>query len=599
MNLSMMNIGEYEEILGNPRNFIENFCYITTKDGKFEVIKLNYPQRRLMEIVEKSLEEKRPIRIRVLKARQMGFSTLISALGFWWAAMNENSAYAVVAHKETSASSIFEKNKIFYDNLPKVLRPMTNRFNSERISFNGNGQADYDEVGGLRSKIFFGTAGGGELFRGETILFLHKSEVAFWEDKEGTLKKSLNATVPETWFSAIIEETTANGYNEFKDDWDRSVRGEDDYIPLFVGWNEMEEYQSTPPSDFELTEKELFLQMEYDLTDAQLFWRRKKIANDYGGNDKWFQQEYPLTPEEAFIASGFGVFDGDIVAAGYKYSHKPKFQKEITSALIKERLLVWEEPEIKEIVEYEQLSRWSIKKQEYEYYDGTLEVARKQVYANYTVGVDTSGMGADWNQIAVWHNITKKMVARLAIKNLPEQYLAKVVVEIAKYYFDAMIAVEVNYSHALYDYMIDEGYKNFYFTENYARVDKKKEVLEYGWNTTKASKGPLISTLRAALSENPSIIPDREFWSQAEYYLMEDSQKNIMNAAKGHFDDLVMAAAIGYIVCCSFQAKQVYSQKTQKIKHNDKIGGIIVGGLDLNPKQKSTKLRKGVYTNNA
>ena len=35
-----------------------------------------------MDMVEKALKKKRPVRIRVLKARQMGFSTLISALGF-------------------------------------------------------------------------------------------------------------------------------------------------------------------------------------------------------------------------------------------------------------------------------------------------------------------------------------------------------------------------------------------------------------------------------------------------------------------------------------------------------------------------------------
>ena len=49
---------------------------------------------------------------------------------------------------------------------------MTSKFNSERIFFDGNG----GEIQGLRSRVFFGTAGGGELFRGETINFLHKSE---------------------------------------------------------------------------------------------------------------------------------------------------------------------------------------------------------------------------------------------------------------------------------------------------------------------------------------------------------------------------------------------------------------------------------------
>lgn len=587
------NLETYEEILASPRAFIENFCYITTKDGKFELFKLNYPQQKLMDLVEKGLKENKPIRIRVLKARQMGFSTLISAIGFWWSAMNENSTYAVVAHKDSSASSIFEKNKIFYDNLPKPLRPQTNRFNSERISFS------IDGGGGLRSKIFFGTAGGGELFRGETILFLHKSEIAFWEDKTGTLKKSLNATVPYEPFSCIIEETTANGYNEFKDVWDRSVRGDDDYTPLFVGWNEMVEYAITPPQGFEMTEKELQLQMEYDLTDSQIFWRRIKINNDYDGNELWFQQEYPLTPEEAFIASGMGVFDSDTIRKGYLSAVAPIELREITSEPIKERLQIWELPEEIEEVEFNQLVRYNEELQDYEYYNGDIEIARTKVMANYTIAVDTSGLGADFNQIVVWHNIKKKMVARIGIKNISEEKLAKVVVEIAEFYNNSIVGAEVNYSHAIYDYITDLGYKNCYYTENTSRIDKMQNNRELGWKTTKLTKAPIISALRALLNERPDAIPDKQFWYETEYYVLQDVATNKMNAVSGHHDDIIMANAIAHYICNSFQAKQTYTRKIEKnssIAHKNDIIGI---GIFDKPKGKTNKLKKGVYSNNA
>lgn len=587
------NLETYEKILASPREFIENFCYITTKDGKFELFKLNYPQKKLMNLVEEGLKEKKPIRIRVLKARQMGFSTLISALGFWWSAMNENSTYAVVAHKESSASSIFEKNKIFYDNLPKPLKPRTNKFNSERISFS------IDGGGGLRSKIFFGTAGGGELFRGETILFLHKSEIAFWEDKTGTLKKSLNATVPYAPFSCIIEETTANGYNEFKDAWDRSVRLEDNYTPLFVGWNEMVEYAITPPSDFEPTQKELELQMQYDLSDAQIFWRRIKIANDYDGNEMWFQQEYPLTPEEAFIASGSGVFDSNTIKMGYQNVSKPKFEKEIQSVMVKDKLLVWEEPEVKEEVEYNQLVKYNDELQDYEYIQGDIEVARTTVQANYTLAVDTSGLGADYNQVVVWHNIDKKMVARFGIKNINEERLAKIVCEIGEYYNDALIVAEVNYSHAIYDYIVELGYKNLYFTQTVSRIDKKQNNRELGWKTTKLTKAPIISSLRALLNENPQAIPDKDFWYESEYYVLQDVATNKMNAVSGHHDDIIMANAIAYYVSNSFQAKQTYTRVTNKRQETKNNRDIIGLGIFDTKKDTTKKLRKGVYSNNA
>jgi hypothetical protein len=592
-----LNIEAYESVLGNPRKFIENFCYITTKDGKFELFKINEPQDKLMQVIEKQLTEKKPIRIRVLKARQMGFSTLISAIGFWWSAMNENSAYAVVAHKDSSASSIFEKNKIFYDNLPKALKPRVNKFNSERISFNVDGDQMTGEVKGLRSKIFFGTAGGGELFRGETILFLHKSEIAFWEDKQGVLKKSLNATVPYAPFSAIIEETTANGYNEFKDDWDRSIRGQDEYIPLFVGWNELKEYRMNPPPNFQPTERELQLQMQHDLTDEQIYWRRFKIDNDYGGNELWFQQENPLTPEEAFISSGQGVFDGDTIKKGYENARPPIREMELKSQLIREKLKIWEEPESKEIVEYQQLARFNTTKQQYEYYDGPLETGRTTVFANYTIGVDTAGMGADFNQMVVWHNVKKKMVARLGVKNISEERLASIVVEIARYYNDALVIPEVNYSHAICDYMMALGYDKIFLTESMARIDKQKGSMEYGFKTTRLTKPPIISTLRALLNEVPDAIPDRDFWFETEYYVLQNVATNTMNAVSGHHDDIIMANAIAFYGCNSFQAKQNYTHR--KIKYANEENNAIMNIVRKAERKTSKKLKKGVYNNNA
>ena len=179
--------------------------------------------------------------------------------------------------------------------------------------------------------------------------------------------------------------------------------------------------------------------MDYDLNDSQLYWRRIKINNDYDGNELWFQQEYPLTPQEAFIASGMGVFDGETIKRGYLGVSKPIFEKQINSVMVKEKLLVWEKPESKIEVEMNQLVRYNEDIQDYEYVDGDIEVARSEVFANYTLAVDTSGLGADYNQLVVWHNIKKTMVARFGIKNINEEKLAKIVVEVAQYYNDALV----------------------------------------------------------------------------------------------------------------------------------------------------------------
>jgi hypothetical protein len=361
----------------------------------------------------------------------------------------------------------------------------------------------------------------------------------------------------------------------------------------------MEDYQIKPPTDFELTERELQLQMDYDLSDAQLYWRRVRIANDYDGNELWFQQEYPLTPEEAFIASGSGVFDSETIRKGYLGARKPLFEKEIENVMVRERLMVWEEPESKEELEYNQLVRYNEELQDYEYIDGEIEMARTKIYANYTIAVDTSGLGADYNQIVVWHNIKKVMVARFGIKNINEERLAKIVVEIAEYYNYGLIVAEVNYSHAIYDYILDLGYKNLYYTESVARIDKKQNNRELGFKTTKLTKAPIISSLRALLNENPEAIPDREFWYESEYYVLQDVATNKMNASHGHHDDIIMSNAIAFYVCNSFQAKQTYSRKIDKKEETKNNRDIIGLGIFDTTKMKNKKLKKGVYNNNA
>lgn len=549
----------------------------------------------------------------------MGFSTMISALGFWWATMNENSSYAVVAHKEDSTVSIYDKNRIFYENLPSALRPKTNRFNSEKISY------DYlskDGEGGLKSRIFFGTAGGSELFRGETILFLHKSEKAFWENIS-MLNKSLNASVPLLPFTAIFDESTANGYNHYKDEWDASVKGVNDYKPFFFGWSMMDDYQMEVEPGFKLLDIEEEYMLMHDLTLRQMRWRRAKLVNDYGydlndiKNDEIddFKQEYPLTPEEAFISSGKSVFNSKVVAQGLEWSRKnrPIAKYDIEIFPCKEQLEVYEEPEIEEIIEYDQVVEFDDEEQKYVYKDTELIIGKKYRYANYLIAIDTSGSGQDRNVITVWHTYKKRKVAQWIRTNISEEHLAEVAVEIASYYNMGMIAPEINFSHSLVGFIEKLGYTNIYIGESETRIDKKKETLEYGWKTTTITKPILVSVMKKALNEDYTICPDIDFWEEAEYYLQgkSPSGKDTYNSANGHHDDNVVSSMIGRHLCDSLMVKQNYTiskdknlyESQKKLQKRDLNGimvkknkGILIG---YDEKNGTKKLNKGVFRNNA
>lgn len=133
-----------------------------------------------------------------------------------------------------------------------------------------------------------------------------------------------------------------------------------------------------------------------------------------------------------------------------------------------------------------------------------------------------------------------------------------------------------------------------YMMENMARQDNQLTPgIQYGFRTTSATKAPIIAGLRAKLTSNPSIIPDREFWNEAEYYIIEDTALRKMNAAQGHHDDIIMAAAIAMYVSDSFQAKQ---SPTIIKKPAVGVDVLLAHGYNHN---KKTKMRKGIYKNNA
>ena len=135
------------------------------------------------------------------------------------------------------------------------------------------------------------------------------------------------------------------------------------------------------------------------------------------------------------------------------------------------------------------------------------------------------------------------------------------------------------------------GYKNLYITESVARQDVKVVGgIQYGWKTTSLTKPAVISTLRSRLTSDPTLIPDKAFWYEAEYYLMEDTRLNKMNAASGHHDDIIMAIAIAMYVSDSFQAKQ-----TRKMVR-EKSANLFPNMINY---KKKIKMKKGVYNNNA
>ena len=104
--------------------YIQRFLRIIDKKGNTVPLVLNDPQLRLYEVIKRQWNEGKPVRIIILKARQMGFSTLTEAIIFWMAATAFYVRCMIVAHTEEATNNLFLMSKRFFDNLPPALKPM-------------------------------------------------------------------------------------------------------------------------------------------------------------------------------------------------------------------------------------------------------------------------------------------------------------------------------------------------------------------------------------------------------------------------------------------------------------------------------------------
>lgn len=315
-----MSLDKLKQILKDSEKYMQRFLKIRTKSGSMVNFKLNSSQKRLNDKINELKRDGKPVRIIILKARQMGFSTLTEGRIFFETATTKLTNSFIIAHKEEASTNLFNMSKLFYEELPLLLRPMKKASNAKELIFE-NPTPNLEEkqkAPGLRSKIKIDTAKNLDAGRSSTIHNLHASEVAFWDNAE-TVMLGLMQAIPNTPNTMAVIESTANGVGGyFYDMWQKAKRGENDFVAMFFPWYEHDEYRMEVPKDFTLTDEEKELKALYNLTDDQLVWRRWAIRNNCGGDVEQFKQEYPSNDEEAFMTSGRPRFNIPVLNKWYQ-----------------------------------------------------------------------------------------------------------------------------------------------------------------------------------------------------------------------------------------------------------------------------------------
>lgn len=504
----------------NARDYIENCLFIKTKSGDIRRLKMNQPQRKLYEIIKRETEKKKPIRIIILKARQEGFSTLTEALIFHGTATRKNVNALIVAHRDDATGNLFRMSKLYYDMLDNPMKPMLKASNAQELVFENPTKSPKEKEmrPGLRSRIRCVTAGGKGIGRSDTLQFVHLSEYAFWPEgpdgKAETLLGILQA-VPAEAGTMVIIESTAKGYDHFKEMWDMAESGQSDFIPVFFAWFESQEYRREVTPGTVWTDEEREMQERYGLDEEQLAWRRWCIANNCGGDVKKFHQEYPSNPQEAFLHSGEGVFDNEAVQKQLERCEEPMRRGRFENGRFEERE------------------------------SGEIEIyAEPQPRRPYVCGGDTAGDGSDWFGGIVIDNVTGKIVAVLHRQYSEPEYVRQIY-ELGKYYNWALLGIEANFSTYPNAKLQEMEYPNLYHRE---REDTYTGQLQksYGFRTTPQTRPRIIAQLVETFQDHPEWFTSRALLREMLTFIYNEQHRP--EAMTGKHDDLVITAAITYAV---------------------------------------------------
>jgi len=485
----------------HPKEFIEDCLKIYPKDASLGLIslKLNSAQTLVVDDFDKQMEETGYVRSIISKYRQAGFSTIASAYIFHRSLFYGNTRSVVISLDKPTTESIFSMSQTFWAELPKEIQPILDKSNVREMSFSKNG-----------SKYRVWTAGAENPGRGTTNTCLLADEAAFWQNGERILAGMFQSIALLPGSIIIINSTSNGAQGVYYDLWNKAEKGEGIFRPLFVPWYLQDEYRLNSPDGLEMTKEENKLVEEYDLDEAQIYWRRIKISET---SSSTFKQEYPFTAEESFIQSGSSVFSKEVLD---KYLPKTpesiREYNEIYSSFDEEdegSLKVWAAPE------------------------------REQ---KYIIGADVAlGVRGDYS-VATVLNKDREICAVYRNNRIDPVRYGKMMFYLGRWYNNALICPESNsVGLATVQQLFGMNYPNIYQQKKTANT-VTDSINHLGFKTTVSTRPPIISNLRRMIDDEDIMIPCGMILDELRSFIVTPSGK--AEASVGHHDDMVMSLAI-------------------------------------------------------
>jgi hypothetical protein len=436
----------------------------------------------VQEAYSRACDDHKSKRNIVLKARQVGMTSYIAARFFVQTITRPGTLTMLVAHDREAAEEIFRIVHRFWDNLQDDWR--SGPLKTSHCSAR-------ELVFPRLDSEFTVTSADENAGRGRTIQNLHCTEVARWGRNADEALASLRAAVVPD--GEIVLESTANGaWGSFYDEWQRAE--EMGYLRHFFPWWWEGTYRTEVGPRFEMTPEETELARVHGLTVEQIAWRRQQWATLRG----LAGQEFAEDAAACFRASGECVFELDVVDKAIEMAREPLERRESG------RIAIWLPPKPGE---------------------------------KYVIGVDPAGGGVNGDYSCA-QVIDKKMGMQCAELHghLQHRDLALRLVKLGREYNLATIVVERNNHGA--------GVLAHLERMEYPQIYQEKGW--NGWNTTAASRPPMLENLIAVMMEKPEMFRSARLWNECRTFVR--TAKGRPEAGPGAHDDCVMAMGIALAV---------------------------------------------------
>jgi len=448
-------------------------------------------------------------RIIILKARQLGFTTyacidMLDEAIFRPLLTGERVNAVIIAHEFEAMNRIFSKIKLAWDrfdkNLAAYLGIQVTKLNTTEIEFSN----------GSRISVSLSS-------RSDTVNMLHVSEFgkicAKYPIKAQEIVTGAFPSVPTN--GQITIESTAEGedgyfHSMFWEAWERGQpQNVKQYKAFFFSWTLEASYSLPKTEDLPVDLKKY--QIMYGLSDEQMSWYFEESKTQ----KQLMKQEYPTTPDEAFLASGRKVFDHDVI----KFAELELKDKRAKGEVAK--------PEV--------VGDW-------------VYFVKYNPKHRYAMGVDVAeGIGLDSSAIVIMDFSTPKptTVARYVNKFITPEVLPYEIVAGARAYGNPIVAVERNNHGRGVLAILRELYANIYSEVRKDRfTDKETEVL--GFLSTSASRPRIVFNMRGAMEDRIIDILDERLLREARTFDHSDLPVVKLDPETSRHFDVLMAACICY-----------------------------------------------------